>query len=328
MRKILALVSLAAALACAACGGSSVQQSAASAMPTKDTTQLSSPKGATAVSASPGPSTMAIAQATTSPQPNYGLVTFYLAVGVNGGAAAVLDLIQYVVALPPTHCGGNTCVWQGSATADPVTWRLTVSETAGVYTYDLDGAAKSDPAATFRNVVHGTATPSGIPHRGTGAFTVSFDDAYALNPLTTDRGTIAITYDNSVVGQAKLDVLAHHTVSKDPADNGAVQNAKYTFHEDGKGGGDLDVGVYNLTTTGSFSLNSQWIAGGAGSAWVTAHVPGAAIDPITEAQCWGAAAIAISYWNTNDPVDLGANAGAANTCAIAPAPGINVAPTN
>jgi hypothetical protein len=325
MRKTLDLVSLAAVLACMACGGPSVQQSAASAMPTKDTTQLDSPKGPTAPAANPsgGP-----APAAPASQPNYGLVTFYLAVGVNGGAAAVLDLIQYVVSLPPTHCSGNSCVWQGSGTADPVTWRLTVSETAGVYTYDLDGAAKSDLTATFKNVVHGTATPSGIPHRGTGAFSLSLDNAYALNPLSTDRGTLAFTYDNSVVGQGKLDVVANHTISKDPADNGAVMNAKYTFKGDGKGGGDLDVGVYNVTTTGSFSLNSQWVAGGAGSAAVSAHVPGALVDPITEAQCWGSAAITISYWNTNDTTDLGANFGAASTCVIQPAPGSNVAATN
>jgi hypothetical protein len=332
MRNLAALTAL-AVLSLAACGGSpsSPEQRSRDAMPSSDTVKVGAPPASTADQGGPtraGALTVAVPGATESTAGDHS--TYYdltrgMAGSVNGGVLWTLTLIAQVTLQPPTSCSGDDCTWgPGSGALDPIDWKLEVryDATGDQYAYTLSGRAKAGGDGAFHAVVSGTAKPSALPHRGTGTFTVDFDQGRLLNPSDSNVGKLVVTYSNATPGKAH--VGATFLGVKDDSHLGVRLNAAYAFDEDASGGGSLDVAFRNLTTLDTTALHSRWLATGAGRGDVQVHLTSGALTfDATVTECWasaagaaGQAAFSVTWFHTSDAAHLGADSGAQAACAF------------
>jgi|GEM_PF-1539797 len=322
MRKLLALTLVTALAACggAASGTGSVKDDSRSALPTKDAVAVGSPKASGA--AARGPS--GIQQNSISRDDAAGtqspwlLVTASLSASINGGAGGILDLLTNIVSQEPTSCTDTSCTWgPGSSALDFNVYEMVVVKNGGQFDYLLSGQAKSRPGSAFVAFLSGSSTPSAQPHHGTGNFTIDFDAAAQLDHPGSDVGKLSMTYSN--VGA--LQVNATFTNTKDSRDQAQRNNALYAYANDATGGGDLNVGVHNLTTGNRFSLHSRWKNDGEGRADINGSGTdnGAAYD-VTVSECWSSAPFNVVYFNsTLKTVEItgiaGADSGAQGSCA-------------
>jgi len=230
------IVSMAAAVSLTACGGGTLTaQEARSAMPSSSQATVPSPDGsssAQALSVAGGaPSAAAVVVAAP-----FAEQTRVLAAAVNGGVAWTLDVLQLVVALPPTSCAGDTCTWgPGSGALDLNDWKLTVTKIDDHYAWNLAGQPKSDPSVGFVTFVSGTAWPSGQPRVGHGDVLVDFDAASSLDHLATDptgTGKIQVAYDNRAGRTVDVEFLG----MTDDGDASQRANARYLYADDASGG--------------------------------------------------------------------------------------------
>jgi hypothetical protein len=307
-----------------ACGGSgSFQENAASALPNKDSVQMSSPgNSSTALRASePGTAltTDTGSKDATSNDAFYGL-TVTVAVMFNVPVAVFLDLISNVAQQPPTSCTPTSCTWgPGSGPLDPNTYELTVSQDADGVSYDwaLSGQPKSKPGSPFIQVVSGVAKPSGSPHHGSGSFTMDFDAAAQLDGTHTGQGKLVVSsYSN--VGPAQLAVT--FTGAQDGTHPTQIDNLAYSYAENASGGGDLQVAVHNTTTGDDFSVHSRWKNDGSGRADVQGQGSG---TQVSLSDCWGAAPFTQVYFTSTLTVSAppfgGPTTGSESACAFTPA---------
>lgn len=227
---------------------------------------------------------------TNIPQSEYAVMSYYLALAVNGGAAWTLNLLQFVVAFPPTTFDAEA----GTATWGPWVddaglnyWQLTVQKDGEAYGYVLAAQNGVDPGP-FVPVLTGVAHPGADRDHGSGVFTIDFEAQTQLahGPLWTqdDFGQLQITYDNTQ--NVTVGAIFTNARNDDP-DNAHRMNAAYDF-EDSANGGQLQVAFENLDTTEIVSLRTRWAAGGAGRS--DAHYTGpdgqgGTVDYVAS-ECW------------------------------------------
>lgn len=315
MKRLLAFSSL---LALAACGGSqSLADRSRDALPSKDTVAVGTP-GAKA-SAARGPFSVESQDSKVGDGSVWALTTAALATVVNGSVVWTLALVERVVEFPPSACTANSCTWGPfSGALDPVRWKLVVShdESTDTYSWSLSGERKAGPAG-FTTVVQGTAKPSGLPHRGSGHFTVDFDAGRLLDPASNDIGTLDVTYSNATPGAASLDVTFLGVKDDDHA--GQKLNIVYGFREQ-QLGGDLEIAWRNLTSNDRLSLHSRWQGTGAGRSDLAVQVTGGTGNyQASASECWRGGDFKVVYFTTNDPAHLGAPDGTESSCAFTPA---------
>lgn len=209
----------------------------------------------------------------------------------NAGAGFVLVLVNAIVHTPPTSVDGNTYVWgPGSKALDPADYRLTViANDDGTYSWSLDGQNKSDPSAGFLTLISGLAVP-GAPNRGSGNFSLDFDNMAIVNPIDNPdaRGSIDVEYDleNRDDTDATLSMHIEST-----ADDGTPVAADYAYGEAADGSGNFVFSFSaDLDDDGSLAedarIRSRWQADGAGRSDVRATNGDLGNDQITFSQCW------------------------------------------
>lgn len=302
-------VLLVAALACG-CGQQAITaDEVRSALPHPENAQVGQPAGGAQALVAGG---VAVAPAAVSNSDFYWL-TVALAFSVNGGVGAVLATLRFVVELPPTSCGSDTCTWgPGAGPLDPNLMKLEVTRVGDRYDYALSGEPKSQPGSGFITFLSGTAFPGAAPRRGHGSFAVDFDQLAKLDGRHgDDTGRIEVGYD----ARQALAVLVRFLgmVDRDPnAPAGSRVNAAYAFQASGSGG-ELQVTWRALPPVAeqTLSLHSRWDAGGAGRGDARYTNP---LVVYVESECWsgGATGFALVY-DTNPPF------GDEGACAFRPA---------
>jgi hypothetical protein len=216
-------------------------------------------------------------------QSEYAVMSYYLALTMNGGVAWSLGLIQLIVAHPATVCEADvSCTWGPWVDDDGLNrWQLYVEKVGDSYDYALSAQPGSDPTAAFVDVIAGTAYPVDRTH-GSGTFTIDFDAQDALDHgdlwVKRDFGQIVVDYDNT--SNVSVDALF---VGAQSEENGHPVNAIYAF-DDAASGGELQIAFADLQTAELISLRTRWSAGGAGRA--DAHYTGPGGADYTATECW------------------------------------------
>jgi hypothetical protein len=297
-----------------ACGGAQLTaQEARDAMPAKEQAQIATPGGSSALAgaqagaaltAAPGGSELAVGGAP------FAIDTIVLAAAVNGGVAWTLDIVKFIVGLPPTKCQGDTCTWgPGSGALDLNEFQLAVTKVDDHYAWALSGRAKSNAAAEFTTFVSGNAWPSGVPNVGHGDLTLDLGATAALAHLGTDpdpQGKIVVSnYDNRSGGHLEVQFLGMADSTQAAASK--LVNAAYQFDATADGGR-LQVATKNIATGEILELSSRWNATGAGRG--DAAYSGVAV--YTESQCWSSAASSFSL--VYDETSTGVVTGDASLC--------------
>lgn len=217
-------------------------------------------------------------------QSEYAVMSYYLALSVNGGAGLMLNLVQFITTFPTSTCDDTSCTW-GPWVGDQGwnNYKLVVTKDGDAYVYALSGQNAVVLDSPFVAILTGTAYPADRNH-GSGTFTLDFDaqDALAHPPgyEKTDYGQLVVNYDNT--GNPTVGALFIGARNSDPA-NPHFMNAAYSF-EDATSGGQLQVAFENLDTTETLTLRTRWSASGQGRADVVFTAAGGA--SFTASECW------------------------------------------
>jgi hypothetical protein len=222
-------------------------------------------------------------------QSEYAVMSYFLALSVNGGAALVLDLVQFITAFPPSVCEpGVSCTW-GPWVGDQGLnrYRLDVTKVGDAYEYALSGQNAVVADSPFVDILTGTAYPVDRDH-GSGTFTLDFQASHeglAHGPAyeQKDFGQLVLDYDNvSNPVTVSAQFIGARNQDPDPAKQ-HFMNAAYGF-EDAASGGQLQVAFENLDTTETLAMRTRWSASGQGRADVLFTAAGGAT--FTASECW------------------------------------------
>jgi hypothetical protein len=281
----------AAALTLAACGASEdPAQKYRDAMPKAAAVQVGTPDSDQTAANALVSSSASLVDG-TAPKSEYAVMSYYLALTLNGGVGWTLTFVQFVTAFPPTSCDDASCTWGPWVDDHGLNrWKLTVQKVDGAYEYVLAGQRGSDTASPWASLIAGTAYPVDRAH-GSGAFTIDFDAEATLEhgPLweQKDFGRLDVTYDNTRDASITAEFVGAR--NSDPLDRHFL-NAAYSF-QDAASGGTLQIAFENLDTTEVVKLRTRWSAGGAGRGDVVYDPDGAgAADPVKASECWAGAA--------------------------------------
>ena len=212
-----------------------------------------------------------------------------VSVAVNGGTAAVLDLVSRVAKYPPTSVNGNVAVWGPHTDAlSPNTWRLTVTRVStDNYAWELAGKGKTEADSAFRALVNGSHAVTGND-LGSGGFTIDWD-AIAMLPEHDDNvGTAQITYER-VSLTTNTTVNATFINVKDDKDPTKRVNALYKFVAVPQMGGTFDFKIAKDMAPGAAietaTVRSRWFQTGEGRSDVKLS-GGDLAAPTTLNECW------------------------------------------
>ncbi|MCC6332936.1 MAG: hypothetical protein IT380_02990 [Myxococcales bacterium] len=212
-------------------------------------------------------------------------------VTVNGGAAAVLLLVEEITEYPPSAVTQDSARWgPHTEPLSPNTWRFTVTRHApNEYSYVLEGKAKTAADTEYRAVLTGAHVKTG--HKlGTGTFLVDWDAAQALPEHDANVGRVGFAYARPAWGST-LSIDAAFDDVRDP-DTGQRVDAQYRFREFAGNGGSLEFQVNkNVVTQGAalevVTVKSRWAQSGAGRSDARVSggdAPGSAVV----SECWDA----------------------------------------
>ncbi len=282
-----------AALLVAACGTQSTDpvQKFRDALPKAETVALGTPQdeGATAGALTAARQPLGETQMAQS---EYAVLSYYLALSVNGGVVWVLSTVRYVTAFPPTTYDETSATWGPWIDEQGLNrWKLTVTRNGDAYDWALSAQPGSQPDAAFADLIAGTAYPVDRDH-GSGTFTVNFDAQDALDHgalwQKEDYGQLVVNYDNRqnpTVGA--VFVGGHKRDGDQDPTNDHLMNAAYGF-TDAASGGELQIAFDDLTTTETVALRTRWSAGGAGRGDAHYNGPDGAGGRVDyyESECW------------------------------------------
>jgi hypothetical protein len=221
---------------------------------------------------------------------------------VNGGTAAVLNLIEEITEHPPTSLNGDTAVWGPHTDAlSPNTWKLSVTQTAEhAYSYKLEGKAKTAGDSAFKVILSGTHTiatdaqGNRLRDFGSGTLKLDWDAAQTLPEHDQNVGTADIRYSR-VSAQAAATVEADFRNVKDDERPGTRVNADYRYKETPGTGGEFDFAIDknldkdpNRPAIEHLTIKSRWGQSGAGRAEVKVSGGDVGATPATVSECWDA----------------------------------------
>ncbi len=285
MKKIATLT--AAALVVAACGpAQDPAQKYRDAMPKDQQVQVGTPAADTAAGALTVRSSSNYTIADSGTKSEFAVMSYHLAVMINGGTKAVLGLVRWVTFHKPTSCDDGSCTWGPFVDDKGLNYvKLVVTHVDDHYDYEFQGQTATD--APWETVISGTAYQGGDADHGHGTLTLDFDAEARLNhgPYWTqnDFGHVTIAYDNTV---SPVTVSAQFIGGHDRP-TGDVVNAAYAFEADSSGG-NLQVAFENVTNPAVVTLHTRWKPTGAGRG--DAHAEGfdALGNPVTYdvSECW------------------------------------------
>lgn len=209
---------------------------------------------------------------------------------VNGGTAAVLNLVHRITQSQATTVGADTATW-GPHTdpLSPNTWKLTVTRTApDTYGYLLEGKAKTEADSAYRVVLSGTHAHLGA-NLGSGTFLVDWNAASQLPEHEAHVGTVAVTYARpSLSSTTQID--AQFTQVRDGASGARVDALYRSVATPGQGGSfefQLDKDFVGAAALERGQIKSRWLESGAGrgDAQISS---GDLSSTVTLSECWDA----------------------------------------
>lgn len=228
-------------------------------------------------------------------------ITRATTVELNTGAAFVLTLARTIVSFPVTSVDGDTYIWgPWSEALSPSQYRMTVRETdAGDFEWAIEGRLKADGTdAVFSPVVTGVATP-GDPHRGSGSFHASFDEAERLDPAgNRAEGQLDVVYD---LESTPITVVMDYEKSVVAADGTSTPvTFHYAYAEAADGSGDFQFTLHgDLDDVGGAledaEVRSRWLATGAGRADLRVRNGDLGSAILTGTECWDTS-FGRTYW--------------------------------
>lgn len=242
---------------------------------------------------------------------------------VNAVTAHVLGSVWFIVHTKPTEVHDAEAIWgPGTDDLSPVTYRFRVIRVAqDTYEYVLEGrprASQSD--ADFVPVLQGEGYGRAHPKHGDGFFTVDMDAAHALDPIgSPDRGTLRVDHDLPAALSSDLSQSVPRDI-RAVVENDAGSYSIET-HQEAAGGslrveahGDLDEA--NATLPEDVTVESQWLASGAGRSDITiagGDIP-VSVGSVTAVECWGTDFKRAYY---DDSIDWEPTQGDASACVLA-----------
>ncbi len=204
-RKLLSLMTAAAVFA--ACAPADVADQYREALPKKEAIQIGTPDGG--VNAGALSFRRDALGETPYPGSEYAVMSYWTAVTFNLGVWWTLNLVQFIVAHPPTACDDRSCTW-GPWADDKGNnfWQMVVTKEGEAYAYVLS-ARNAETGGAFMPLLSGTALPGADRDQGSGSFTIDFEvqaglHHHAPNWVQTDFGTLSVVYDNTSI----LDIRA------------------------------------------------------------------------------------------------------------------------
>lgn len=209
---------------------------------------------------------------------------------VNGGTAAVLNLVEKIVSYPATTVTQDSAVWgPHTEPLSPNTWKLTVTRTAAdVYDYVLEGKAKQDPDTAFKVVLSGTHHHLGT-NVGTGTFAIDFNEAFTLPENDGNEGLVTVAYTRPTL-QATMHIDADF-VQVRKGQNEPKVDAQYRYVATPGQGGSFEFQLQKDFVAGAAiedgKVKSRWLESGAGRS--DARISGGDLNaPVTLTECWDA----------------------------------------
>lgn len=284
MKKLSLL--LAAAMALAACGSQDPAEKFRDALPKAQAVQVGTPQDSSSTALSVQGNALGESLALQS---EYAVMSYYLAVTMNGGVAWILGTVQFITLLKPTECGDSSCTWGPWVDDDGNNrWKLYVEKVGDAYQWKLSAQNGLDANGPFVDFITGTAHPADKDH-GSGSFVVNFDaqDALYHGPLYVkkDFGQLDVTYDNTKEVHVSAAFIDGRNQDPDPAKNGHIMNAAYDFQA-ASSGGELQIAFQDEVTTEVAQIRTRWSTGGAGRADVAYYPAGIGGAVYTETECW------------------------------------------
>lgn len=288
-----ALVAVALCLPLAACGG--LQDEMLEGMPSRDDLSIDVP-------ASDGQA-LSLGERSGFYEMTYGVSRT-----VNGGIAGVFDLIDHIVALPPTVSEENRRVWGPSQPRglERNSFMFTAERVVpGRFLYKLEVRPKDAPEDTDWLVAFdGEAFPA-EGSKGTGTLNLYFDTMHELNddPLI---GTAVVVYDTTLAeGRREVDVTFDGVANTNHNEEPRI--ATYRYGENADASGDFEFsfntdlhadGEENKPLLETFTINSRWlgtgtgrsdvvISGGEVPADLAEHLPDSDATLVQATECWG-----------------------------------------
>lgn len=248
-----------------------------------------------------------------------------IATSVNGGVLWVFDVIDFIVAHPPTTIDENQAVWGPSEPRglERLSFKFTVNKIEEQhFTYILEarakGAADEDP---FTEIFSGEAFPT-ADHDGHGTLTYRLGSLRNLDPASDDAcltGDIDVAYDAGVEPRT-LDVVFTQVANECAGER--PTNAHYTYAEASDASGQMDFAFRaNLHKAEEdkpleeiMSVRTRWLADGAGRSDVrvsegeipadlAANIPGTTATTVDLVQCWDASFALVHADTTPDELE-------------------------
>lgn len=226
---------------------------------------------------------------------------------INGGILFVFDLIDHIVALPPTESDENRRVWGPSEPRglERNAFRFTAERVdEGHFVYKLEARPKAATAEEdFLVVFDGESFPA-ADSKGTGTLNLYFDTMHELNgdPLV---GTAVVVYDTTLAeGRREVDVTFEDFANTANGDEPTA--ATYHYGENGDASGDFEFSfngdlhandAESKPLIETFTIKSRWVGTGAGRSDVVisggevpsdleTHLPQSNATSVQATECW------------------------------------------
>lgn len=286
----------------AGCGGEDAEFAAAPPTPAEiavDVPGMRGPPGAGGASASGGDGIGSSQQALLGATADLYNVTRSVSTELNNDARSILELLRNIMRQPASSRTADGRIW-GPFTPgglDPLTYQVTVTrQRPGVFRFAIDIRARgAQLASDFKPMLDGTVTRAALDGRGTGSFTIHFDNRRALSPETCEQGEVTFRFDDTQPA-ATVDVdfagfgsqSAHNAQCRiEPP-----HDASYHYDRSPGGGGNftfrLQTNVHRAEegkpALEVWAVRSRWLASGSGRADV--QISGGEVTGDLKAQGW------------------------------------------
>lgn len=246
------------------------------------------------------------------------LATLGISTSVNGGVLWAFEVIEAIIAMPPTTIEDDSAVWGPSEPRglERLSYRFTVNRIEeGHFTYKLEARLKENTEESdFVIVFDGEAFP-GEDDRGTGTLNYHLGSRRNLVLAQCDLiGEIHVEYDTTTEPRM-LDVVLEGVADECQGEEPTDAHYIYTEAEDASGSMDFAVrnNIHkpeeNKPQEEIFAVRSRWLATGQGRSDVqvsegeipadlATYIPGTTATSVEIVECWSDVFV-VDYTDTN-----------------------------
>ncbi len=265
-------------LVCACGGANQPESSLLTALPSRQTLEVSAPDGG----------------ATTQPPGSGDTAQLYIltrqtTAAVNGLVGGVLDTVGAIARTAPTSMSPSSAAWGPFSDAlSPVVWRLAVIQLGPAqHAFQLDIRPKAGTDGDFQTFLQGASGGFGQDGPSTGTFSVDLSLANQLDPVgNPNLGQVVAAWNAQPSGREVHVALAGVHASTQPPASADIASV---LSPDGSGALVFDANASLLVGDDMAQVGrvaSHWIASGAGRADAEVQPGDGGTEQFTE--CWNA----------------------------------------